>query len=330
MMKDRQRIIKQIVNVLLLVLCIGFLYWKIDFRKVKMHIANVKYSIFVFTVLISLIRAWLLGLRWEVLHPSTNSNLTKWSYFRFTMLSLLFNKFMPGAFGGDIVKTIYAIKEQKSQKLKNIIAVFVDRAVGLISILIFGIFSLFITKQKLEINIFHFILILLSAIGVITLISHQKVISFMSKLALKIKFKQNLLLRVISIWSESVYFYKNNKNKLLISFLLCIPIHLASFVSFFIFAKALNISITFFELIFVIAIMWLITSLPISIGGMGVREISLVWLLGFFNVTSELAVTLSVMAYINATFIILLALPLLIDFRKKRSTYMNEIIEKND
>ena len=64
--------------------------------------------------------------------------------------------------------------------------------------------------------------------------------------------------------------------------------------------------------------MWLITALPISIGGVGVRELSLIWLLGMFGVSSEQAVTLSLLVYINTILIALLALPLLLDVRHKK------------
>lgn len=55
-------------------------------------------------------------------------------------------------------------------------------------------------------------------------------------------------------------------------------------------------------------------------GGMGVRELSLVWLLGIFGVPSEQAVSLALLGYVNAIIKSSLALPLLFDFRKVKPT----------
>ena len=75
--------------------------------------------------------------------------------------------------------------------------------------------------------------------------------------------------------------------------------------------------------------MWLITALPISIGGVGVRELSLIWLLGMFGVSSEQTVTLSLLVYVNTIIIAILALPLLFDVKHKAANTNLSIDNKN-
>ncbi len=309
--------IRLILNVIILITCIWLLYRKFNLTDAAHHIGNLNYFVFIISVVISIFRIWLTGLRWEALHPDYEAHLSKWSYFRFSMLARIFNLFMPGALGGDIVKIAYAVKEQKKKQIKSIIAILVDRVVGLISIFVFGILALFLTRDIYGFDLSKLMFIFIAVIGLIVILTNKRAISFIERIISRSKFLQRFFGKIIHNWKESVYYYGANGEKVLYAFLLCIPIHLLSFVIFYIFSQSLGMEITFFEIVFAVAIMWLITALPISIGGIGVRELSLIWLLGMFNILPEIAITLSIMVYINAIMVSILSLPLLFDFGKK-------------
>jgi glycosyltransferase 2 family protein len=307
--------IKLIVNVLILLMLIWLLYRRINFDEVIKTIRGVSWILFFFTVLISVFRVWLTGLRWEALHPDHDTKLTKWSYFRFSMLAHLFNLFMPGALGGDIAKTAYALNEQKKKRIKSVIAVLVDRVIGLTSILFFGLLALFFAHDKLSFNIWYLLLITLLIVLSLLLASNLRIIRYFRGFVRKTRFGNSYVGKIINNWYESIEFYSKSRKKVWYSLFLCIPIHLISFMLFYIFGWHIGIDIGFFPVVFSIAIMWLITAIPFSIGGIGVREVSLVWLLGMFSVLPELAVSLAFLNYINGILVSILALPLLFDFK---------------
>lgn len=315
-MMNRKKTTKLLINTGILLICIYLLYRRIDFVEVIAQTRSVNLLVFVVTLSITVIRTWLMGIRWETLHPSSRPGLTKWSYFRLSMLSSLFNLFMPGALGGDIVKTVYAVKEDKTQKTKQVIAVVVDRTVGLLSILIFGLIALFASHQKLPITLWHVLALFIVSGGLLFALVNNRFISVLERWGSKLKFASKLIGPAVRNWRESIEFYKANTKKLIYSLLLCVPIHLASFIIFYILSQSIGMKIGFLELVFAIAITWLITAVPISFGGMGVREISLVWLLGMFGVPSDQAVTLSMLGYINSIFKSIVALPFLYDFHR--------------
>ncbi len=315
--------IRLAINIIVLIVCIWLLYSKFNLTDVANHLANLNYSIFIFTVLISVFRIWLTGLRWEALHPDNETRLSKWNYFRFSMIAHLFNLFMPGALGGDIVKTVYAVKEQKKKKIKSVIAVLVDRVVGLISILIFGILALFLTRKIHGFDLSKLIIIFIIVIALLVVSMNKRVITYIEGLIARISFLQKFLGAIIRNWSESVSYYGANRKKVVYAFLLCLPIHLISFAIYYIFSQSIGMEISFFEIVFAVAIMWLITALPVSIGGIGVRELSLIWLLGMFNVLPEIVIILSMMVYINGIMVSILSLPLLFDLRKKSKSHIS-------
>lgn len=312
--------IKHLINLLVLLVLIWVLYKRINFEEVINTIKGVSWYLFFFTVLISVFRVWLTGLRWEALHPDHNTKLSKWSYFRFSMLAHLFNLFMPGALGGDIAKTAYAVNEQKQKRIKSVIAVLVDRVIGLTSILFFGLLSLFFAHEKLSFNTWYLLLITLLIILSLALASNLRFILFLQSIIRKTRFAEGFAGRIINNWYESIEFYSKNPSKVWYSILLCIPIHLVSFLLFYVFGLHIGIDIGFFPVVFSIALMWLITAIPFSVGGIGVREVSLVWLLGMFGVLPELAVSLAFLNYINGVFVSILALPLFFDFKPLKKT----------
>jgi glycosyltransferase 2 family protein len=310
-----KKTIKLIINILILLVLVWLLYQRIDFQEVLKSVREVSIGIFFFTVLISVFRVWLTGLRWGALHPDDDTKLSKWSYFRFSMLAHLFNLFMPGALGGDIAKTAYAVNEQKKKRIKSVIAVLVDRVIGLTSILFFGLIALFFAHDKLSFNLWYLVAVTLLIIIGLIVATNLNVINFIFAFLTKKKLDNSFLGRLLSNWKESVEFYISRKAKVGYALVLCIPIHLISFILFYVFGLYIGIDIGFFPMVFSIAIMWLITAIPFSIGGIGVREVSLVWLLGMFGVVPELAVSLAFLNYINGILVSILALPLLFDFK---------------
>lgn len=317
MSSNNKKHIKLIINIFVLIISIVILIKTIDFSLVFKELATIKPYIYIITVFLALFRSWLSGLRWATLHPLNNERLSKWTYFKLTMLSHLFNLIMPGALGGDIIKTIYAVSEREKNKLNDVIAVFVDRTVGLLSIMFFGLISMLFIHTKLNINWIQLLLLFFLSGGFIFLIINRKYIDILEKLLSIIPVVKKVEKKVFSSWRNALSFYHKNPKQVIYSLMLCIPIHLISFLTYYIFSLYLELNINFLNIIFSVSIMWLITALPISIGGVGVRELSLIWLLGMFGVSSEQAVTLSLLVYVNTIIIAILALPLLLDVKHK-------------
>lgn len=313
-----KKLIRRILNITVFAVCVIFIIRKVDMQMVLGNARTVDFRIFIFTVIISVFRTWLSGIRWELLHPNSMNGMSRWAYFRLSMLSHLFNLFMPGALGGDIVKTAYAVNEGKGQRVKKVIAVFVDRTIGLISIMLLGMTALIFTHKQLPINLWQAALLFIVSGGFIVILFSNRVLNLFESVSVRMVFARSLTGSLLKNWRESVLFYKGNAHKVIYSLALCVPIHMISFVIYYVLAISMGMEIGFLEMVFAVAIMWLITAVPISVGGMGVRELSLVWLLGIFGVPSEQAVGLAFLGYINAVIKSALALPLLFDFRKTK------------
>jgi hypothetical protein len=83
------------------------------------------------------ITIFITSFRWNELLKAVDINLTFGLTFVLNMVGLFYNTFMPGSTGGDFFKAIY-VAQQTHHKERAFISVAVDRAVGLVALIILG------------------------------------------------------------------------------------------------------------------------------------------------------------------------------------------------
>ena len=64
--------------------------------------------------------------------------MREWDYFRYLMIGAGANLFMPGALGGDAVRTALVARDLESHRGLAVAAIVVDRWIGLFSIISLG------------------------------------------------------------------------------------------------------------------------------------------------------------------------------------------------
>ena len=84
--------------------------------------------------------------------------------------------------------------------------------------------------------------------------------------------------------------------------------------AFYLLALSVGTRLSLWEIAVCLSIMTIVTMLPVSVGGIGLREGSLVFLFTLLGETSEKAVVLSLLLFINITFWRLVGLPLWLRF----------------
>jgi len=78
----------------------------------------------------------------------------------------------------------------------------------------------------------------------------------------------------------------------------------------------LQIDISFLNIVFALSLVSLISAIPISVGGHGVRELTLVFFLSLFDVSTDQVIALVAISYIQRIIFSFSAVLFLIDFAK--------------
>jgi len=311
------------LRLVVLVSCLIFLIYKVDFNYLFNNVLRkLPIWVLVISVFLSVFKVWLNGIRWKIVNTDFFCQLSNWDYFRYMMISSSFNLVMPGALGGDIVKAIWIAGDVKLNKAKNVLSVFFDRTVGILSIFLLGLvafsFSIFF-NFKIKIIVWTIALIIIALF--VLLIWYIKKGSF-SQLLKRWHTGRNIFIKIKSILTtinEIIVFYLKNPRIFIYALLLSVVIHIFWFgVNYFI-ALFLQIKISFIDISIISSLVWFITAIPISISGIGIREISYISLLKTYGVSTEVAMGLSLYVFLVTIVTGLLGLPFIFTFKGRKN-----------
>lgn len=135
----------------------GLIYWliesgKLDVTQLKVFFTEPKVlvgALFHFLV----IGVFLGALRLRLLLRGLGIKIDMARMSRFTLIGLFFNASMPGAVGGDLVKALYVIKDQKSGgKTPVMMAILIDRISGMTGLFLIGLCTIALQFQTLWAN----------------------------------------------------------------------------------------------------------------------------------------------------------------------------------
>lgn len=306
------------IRVIVLIVSLLVLLRIVDLRIVINQLTKIPLYIILILLMLGTARLWVTSIRWRLLNPDVSNQLSKWTYFRYVMISQVYNQIMPGALGGDFVRAAMTVSSVNEKKADNLIAIVVDRFVGLLSILFLGTTAFIITDAIADKASFYlFFLAVYSGLFVLIIVFTN---SYLHSLLLGIFKGSNkisvLLSKAINIWQSALAFFSANKKKVLFAFLLCLPIHIVSFFTSYLLARSLYIYLPFVDISLIVSMTWLITAIPITISGAGVRELSMVYLFSLYGVGAEAATTLSIYTYIIGLLLGMIGLLFLVDWGK--------------
>jgi len=215
----------------------------------------------------------LAALRWYLLLRVQKVILPLWRLVALFMLGIFFNMFMPGGTGGDVLKIYFLIKEIPDKKKEGLLAVLMDRLIGLLGLIMVA--SIIIALQYHWLKTAPYarhatwvlMLILVAGLGGI---AFSFIISGF-RLASKLPARMPMRDKLIDV-SDAYNAYARAWPASLLAIFGSFGVHLCSFSVYVCAARALNIDVSTGALLTVMPIILTICALPISVGGTGVRE----------------------------------------------------------
>jgi uncharacterized protein (TIRG00374 family) len=294
-LKTHSKTIYVVLRVVVPIACLALLYVFVDIEKSLNMLWHLPMHIILICIGFFLLRNWMCGLRWMTLLPSSHDQISRWGAFRYIMLGSLYGLILPGALGADVARSAQVDVEVPKNKASYVASIWLDRLVGLFSILLMGgvagIFSAQLHSR-------HYFLIIMAAgllffLLLAWLAFHPSLHGLLLRLSMRYKRIHSLLAKLLSNLQELGDYHRTHQQAVWKALAYCIPIHCLAFYIVYLLAVALGIEIGFLALSLFTSISWLVTSIPVSFSGVGVREISFVVLLQTQGISAEQATTLS-------------------------------------
>jgi uncharacterized protein (TIRG00374 family) len=287
-----RKILLNIIRVLISLGLIGYLIYISDVPEIFALMGSMKPVGIIVAFLTFLLSMVFLALRWHLLNTSYGINTPFIKLFKFYLIGLFFNNFLPTSIGGDLARAYYLARESQ-QKSASIGTVFLERVIGLLATLSLAFISLFWVMRY-----FHSRRIVYITLFIIIFIS----LFMMSIMSRRIYRRFNALLSFITFYNigdriikvlDTLHYYRDKKKVLLGTYVYSLVAQFFLIVMNYVLARALELNnISFGYLILVVPITFVIGLLP-SINGIGVRDTGYILLLSRLGLQPSQILSLS-------------------------------------
>ena len=257
--------LKLLLKIVITIACIWYVSGKIDFAKAGIVLKNANW-LCLFLAFISFISSKLLSaIRLNMYFRDIGIDLPPRQNIKLYWLGMFYNLFLPGSISGDAYKVILLTKKYTIPYKKTTAAVLLDRFSGLLGLgLILAIYS--------------------------TVVLH--------KASYVIAIVSGVIAAVIAFFVIIKKWFKDFISSFLPTLLLGILVQACQVVCAYLIMAALGIPTHNAEYIFIFLISSVVSVLPLTIGGIGIREVVFLEGSKFFGLAQETSVVISLLFYL--------------------------------
>lgn len=303
------KIFKQILGVLfrlgisIVLLALLFKFQHVDVKRFLENIKAADKFLLFLAFWVNFLLYTLCLLRWKMLLKAFGFHLP---FKRITISfagGLFFSSLLPSTIGGDLIRSI-DLAAHTNRAREVVATVFLDRLSGCIGLVIVAVAALFFGWKYAQDRVVLLSVGIITAImlAVLLVLFNNFIFSKLNKI-LNSYHAGRMTERLKNLHQE-IYHFRRHKKLLFANILLSIFIQIGSPLAFYVTALSLGQKLNFAYFFIFLPIIGAITLLPISIGGLGVRENSTVFFFAKAGMAKDLA---SAMSFLNSIFILVLA-----------------------
>jgi len=257
------------------------------------------------------------AVQWTLILKNLDIHLPFRSALSFYFTGLFFNNFMLGFIGGDFVR-IYDIAKTSGKNSEAISTVFLDRLIGLFTLTLFAVIAAFFTLELIRSN---FLIVL--TVSVLSIICFVLVFLYSKPFAKKFEtFGRKVLpdrfhKKIREIYN-SLNYYGAHPRLLRKLFLISVCVQTLRIFVHYCTARSVDVAIGLEFFFIFIPVIALLVTIPVTVGGIGLRESSGAMLFQYAGVPGPTTVVFEIMAF---TVAIICSLPggIAFIFRKHES-----------
>ena len=313
MTKFKIKLIKFTVKVLGSLFFLWWIIFKINWLEVWSYLQKVKGWQIIIYIVVYFLGMIFSAYKWKFLAKHKEIKLPFSIFFTSYYAATFINNFMPSFVGGDSFK-VYRVGSLAKKYKETASSVIMDRLTGLWGAMILAIIFAGLNFNNIWHNKILAIIILVIIAGLIFWFS---LLEFFKKRKIKTPVKK--IDEVLNMVIDEVNRYNGKTNEIWKAVLLSFPFNFvglagANFVLFW----AMGIKIGMLDYLSVIFLISIISSVPISINNIGVKEWAYISFFGFFGANPSAVVSVAILSRIIQMLLSFLALPIYLRERRNK------------
>jgi len=284
--------VKLFIRISFSLLLLTYFLMKVSLVDTLSVMCSLPLQIIIVSLLLLLLSTGIGAKKWQVLIPNHSFS----ELLKFNFICLFYNIILPGQIAGEGSKAYFMIRKNGNSKVV-ITSILVDKITGLTGLLFVTLMGVCLSRQPV-VEGFSLILtlIIISTIAFLYILRVDKVffltVMFFDILEYWFPKLNRLWKKLIDIlhgWRE----YLNQPSLLFKSVVWGILYQSLAAVSTMIIAEGIAIDIPFVDWCWIIGIVSVVLLLPVTLGGIGIREGTFIGILGLLGIAGDKALSLS-------------------------------------
>jgi uncharacterized membrane protein YbhN (UPF0104 family) len=249
-------VLRPIVSIGLL----AWLGWRTDWGRVGHAFAQMRLDFWLAAVGVYLGAQLLSGLRWQLLARPLGFQESLRRFTAFYFIGMYFNLLLPTSVGGDVIRA-WCLDGKKGRRLNAFVSVLVDRISGLIILLLVACVGVAVYPQPLPVLV----------VGSVWGMAAGALLGILLMPVLT-RWLGDSRFERLSQLAEGVQFYLRHPGLMLGTAALSLLVQLANVVLVWLVGLAIGVPVPAAYYLILVPLVTLLTMLPISLNGMGIRE----------------------------------------------------------
>lgn len=277
---------KILIKFIVTVLIFALIFRSVDISSVGNALKSTDIKFVALALIVQLLSTVVASYRWFLIMKALQFGQDFLFYFRSYFKGTFFNQGLPTTIGGDALRVL-DVSKLGFKKRESFYGIFIDRIVGLLGLLLLNLLANGLNPDLLEEKVFY----LINAIVMISIFAILSVMA-LKKITILEKYPVGKLFFDLSTRLNTVY-RKVDDAATQIS--LSVIIHLLSIISIYILGISVGIKYDLLTYLVIMPPVFLLTLIPISLAGWGVREGAMLSLFLLIGADKSLVLTISLM-----------------------------------
>jgi uncharacterized protein (TIRG00374 family) len=271
---------------------LGLLFWKTDLSQFSEVFRNINLPLFLVSLLSYMLLFIPMSYRWQLLLRVLGIDAPIGRLYKTYLVGLFFNNFFPTTIGGDIVRG-YSLYQFTQKGKEAVVSVIVERFLGFTSLIMIAVAALALSYPSFYdpllawLILGAFLVYLVVLIVILTPTIFILADRFLQKF--KIRMFGSKLLQIPAVISV----YKSSPFVLIRLVFFSLFLQSLAILIYYILCRSLHLEIPLIYVFLFLPIISLVSMIPISLGGLGIREGMSVYLFQKISIESAQALSLS-------------------------------------
>ncbi|OPL14364.1 MAG: hypothetical protein AVO39_09275 [delta proteobacterium MLS_D] len=269
----------------------------LDWERIKNILPQLRLAFIWQAFVLLLLSIVAMSVRWSILLRQFNVRQNILISWRHYMIGFFYGKMLPGVIGGDLVRLGLSMKQHRNHKSILVTSVFFERLCGLMVMLMISAVTVVVAPTFLQQDESVFSVIYnVAVLCILLFVLFFAVLKSLPGKWFTVRDVRGFRSRTCAVLGK---IRTLSVAAIFIVLLLSFMAHFFDIVGSYYLAKAIHIDLPLSFFLAIMPMVYLVTVLPISLGGLGVREGALAFFLIMVGVIPSDAVLLGVLIYLT-------------------------------